>query len=308
MFHKDRWLWWSWDGEKCAYKKNKDSLFKFHCNISDKRPCKSYKEELFLNAEKIRQEHTGTFDVFLSGGIDSEVVVRTFNDLKIKHNTYIIRYENNLNKFDVDSAIDICTCLGINYKLIDFNLQYFFENDAHDLFKKTLNPNVARLPHLKFCDLVDNIPVMGDGEPYWKRELLGDYTKKSKWHFIFSEESHISEMYLHHIGRENVLEWYEYSPQVTMAFNELPIIGQLLNDGIPGKHSSWSSRIQIHQEIWPDIKPKPKLVGYEGNNVPGYMPEFIVKLQNQVQDEINESTDFKYTLEELNIFFNSCDS
>ena len=167
----DGWLSWSFDDIAYSQRTDKNSVYKFQVNKRLTLPVESYYKEIYNNARHMRDYYSGTFDVLLSGGIDSEVVVRTFKDLGIKHNTFIFRYENNYNYRDVDSAIEIATSLGIDYKIIDFPLQKFYENDAYDLFKKSKCIRSARLTHLKFFDYLDNIPVMGDAEPYWKRVL-----------------------------------------------------------------------------------------------------------------------------------------
>jgi hypothetical protein len=116
----------------------------------------------------MRDSFSEPFDVLLSGGIDSEVMVRTFKDLGITHNTFIFRYEDDLNIRDINSSIQICEALNIPYKIIDFNLSKFYEQDAKDIFEKTLVPDVASLSRIKWLDYLDNIPVFGEGEPYWK--------------------------------------------------------------------------------------------------------------------------------------------
>ena len=44
-------------------------------------------------------------------------------------------------------------------------------------------------------------------------------------------------------------------------------IQELINDKKFGKLSCWSSRVPIHQKIWPDIQYVPKYTGYEGQSI-----------------------------------------
>lgn len=304
MSNLNGWLSWSFNDVPFGLRKNKNDVYKFKINpLKVSEPVKSYKEELYNNARLMRDYYVGKFDVLLSGGIDSEIVVRTFKDLMIPHNTYIFKYENNINYKDVTSAIDIATSLNIPYKIIDFNLEKFFNTDAYDIFQKSGCIRAGRLPHLKFFDYLDNIPIMGDAEPYWLRILENDYSKKSDWIFPFNESNHNASMYLHSIDRANVCDWYEFNPNLIKAFNELPLIQDLINDKVPGKLSCWTSRIPIHAEIWPDIKHKHKLTGYEGNNFTGVYPEYIIKMQNYMTDQIGEGNEYWVTYNELNKLF-----
>ena len=303
MSNLNGWLSWSFNDIPFGLRTSKNDVYKFNINIPTTDSVKSYKEELYNNARLMRDYHVGKFDVLLSGGIDSEIVVRTFKDLMIPHNTYIFRYENNINYKDVISAIDIATSLNIPYKIIDFNLEKFFDTDAYDIFQKSGCIRAGRLPHIKFFDYLDNIPVMGDAEPYWSRVLQKDYSKKSNWIFPLNEANHNSSMYLHSIGRPNVCDWYEFNPNLIKAFNALPLIQDLINDKIPGKLSCWTSRIPIHTEIWPDIKHKHKLTGYEGDNFTGVYPEYINKMQDYMTDNIGEGNEYWFTYDELNKLF-----
>jgi hypothetical protein len=296
--HND-WLIWKFDGVNYGKRKDRNSILTFEFNFADEKPS-SYYEELYNNARIIRDTFTGTLDVLLSGGIDSEVVVRTFKDLGINHNTYIFRYEDNLNKRDVDSAIEIATCLNISYKIVDINIKHFYENEAWELYQKTLCPRAARLVHLKFFEYVDNIPVLGDGEQYWKRMLGSDYSQKSEWKLNLGEEGHSSAIYLYNQGREAVVDWYEYTPGIMRSYMELPYIKQLFNDEIYGKTSVWSSRAYIHRYLWPNIVDKVKLVGLEGENLTGQYPEYIKEFQVKMNSVI---CDYWYSVDEARKMF-----
>lgn len=277
----ENWMSYSYDGIEYGKKTSNTSQFKLLINKKASSPIPSYKDALFNNAKLMRDMYSEPFDVCLSGGIDSEVIVRTFKTLGIKFNTFIFKLEDNLNIQDVSDAIDICTELNLDYSIIDFNLRSFFENDALDMFNQHPYVTVERLPRLKWINYLDNIPVFGDGEPYWRRKKEDDYAVKSEWNFVFAEESqYANSFYARDIGRKVISEWYEYTPEIILSYYHTPIIKKLLNDEIHGKISCYSSRAELHRDIWPDIKYKQKLVGYEGflpaytGTIPEYMQEF----------------------------------
>ena len=295
----DNWMSYSYDDVEYGIKTSNNSQFKLLINKKVTTPIPTYKDALFNNARLMRDMYNEPFDVCLSGGIDSEVIVRTFNSLGIKFNTFIFRLEDNLNVQDVADAIDICTELNLNYKIIDFNLRSFFENDALATFDRHPYTVLERLPRLKWIDYLDNIPVFGDGEPYWKRQYESDYSIKSPWKFVFAEESQYSNsFYARDIGRKVISEWYEYTPEIILSYHRAPLIKQLLNDEIYGKLSCYSSRAELHRNIWPNIKNKQKLVGYEGKSpagsIPAYMREF-----HETYLKNNEYTKIWYSVEEI---------
>jgi hypothetical protein len=283
----NNWMSYSFDGIEYGKKSTKDSVFSVNFNNKIKKDCiPSYKDALYNNAKIMRDSFSEPFDVLLSGGIDSEVVVRTFKDLGINHNTFIFRLENDYNVRDVNDAVAICQQINIPYKIIDFNLQHFFEQDALYYFNKSFVPRAGRLPRLKWVEYLDNIPVFCDGEPYWKRMLVEDYTKKSQWHLQLEEGAYSSSIYGHNIDRTVIGDWYEYTPEILLSHMQHPITLKLLDDQLYGKLGSWSSRYTMHQEIWSEVETRKKLVGYEGlTGAPGTGPAFIGDFQRTFMDD-----------------------
>ena len=277
----NNWMSYSFDKIEYGKKLTKESIFSINFNNKIKKESiPSYKDALYNNAKIMRDSFSEPFDVLLSGGIDSEVVVRTFKDLGIKHNTFIFRLENDYNIRDINDAVAICQQINIPYKIIDFNLQHFFEQDALYYFNKSFVPRAGRLPRLKWIEYLDNIPVFCDGEPYWKRPLGEDYAHKSEWQLQLEEGAYSSSIYGQNIDRIVIGDWYEYTPEIILSHMQHSTTQKLLKDQLPGKLSSWSSRYTMHQEIWPEIEIRKKLVGYEGlTGAPGTGPAFIGDFQ-----------------------------
>jgi len=304
MIRHNNWMSYSFDdGSINGAKPNMYSTFKLHFKKGLKYKTMSYYDALYYNASVMRDEFSEPFDVLLSGGIDSEVVVRVFKDLGIKQNVFTIRFENDHNIQDVEAAKKICDNIGVDLKIIDWNLQKFFENDVQVMFDKTFCPYVGRMLRHAWFDLLDNIPVMAEGEPYWRRELLEDYTQKSEWKLWWREDYFTASIYGNTVGRTVITEWYNYTPEIVMNYHHLPLAKQLLNDEFKGKISCWSSRIPIHQHLWPDILQRPKMYGYEGPNQPGYWPEFIRTFANNVSLKASNEL-YKFSVSELENIFN----
>ena len=297
----ENWMSYSYDGVEYGKKTSYKSEFKLLINKKIPTSIPSYKDALFNNAKLMRDMYAEPFDVCLSGGIDSEVIVRTFKTLGIKFNTFIFRLEDNLNIKDVSDAIDICTELNLNYKIVDFNLRSFFENDALITFNQHPYAIVERLPRLKWIDYLDNIPIFGDGEPYWRRTKEDNFSIKSDWKFVFAEEAqYANAFYAREMNRTVISEWYEYTPEIILSYYHTPLIQKLLNDEIPGKISSYSSRAELHRDIWPEIKYKQKLVGYEGLSKTSIseLPEYMIEFHNAYIKQY-EFTKLWYSIDQL---------
>ena len=291
MLKKDNWLSWSFDEKIESKKDNPKSIYKNVINKKQSTPIMNLKDALYFNASHMKDSVSGKFDVLFSGGIDSEIILRTFKDLGISHNTFIFRYENKINALDVDYATDFCDSLNIPYKILDLNLKKFFETEAIDFFNKTYAPKASRLVHCKFFDFLDNVLVMGDGDSYWQKI-------DGHWKINLGEDGHCSTIYTKSIDRKSICDWYEYTPEVMTAFCNHNVIQQLINNEIENKQSSYSSRWLMYKEIWPDIKYRQKLTGFEISINPYERYEAIEEFQKIINGNISE-TEYYYDYQEF---------
>lgn len=298
----NNWMSYSFDNNPIGQAKpSKNSVFNLHFKNTEVKSL-NYYDALFYNARLIADNYPQPFDVLFSGGIDSEVIVRLHKKLGIHQNVHIFKLENNLNIRDVISAEKICKELDIKLNVIDWNLQHWIENEAYEVYQKTFSPLIGRMIRFAWFDFFDNTIIMGEGEPYWRRENWDnppDYSIKSNWHLHWNEDYFMSSLYADITGQTVIGEWYNYTPEIVKSFHKLPLVQDLINDNIPGKLSSWSSRTEIHRHIFPTIEKKIKLAGYEGTDRdPLTIPDFMEKFQDEV---IGSTSNFgyKFTEEEL---------
>lgn len=300
MERLNNWMSYSFDdGPIFGPKLTRDSIFKLHFAKGIEVKDLHYYDALKYNAQMVADNFTGPFDILLSGGIDSEIVVRTNHMLGIKQNVYTFKLENDYNVRDVESAKDICNSLGIKLNIIDWNLQKWVENDAYSVYEKTKSPVIERMVRFDWFKYFDNVIVMGEGEPYWRREFQEDYTRRSNWNLHWVEDYFMSSIYAKLTGQTVIGEWYNYTPEVVKSFHKLPFVKKLLNDEIPGKVSCWSSRTEIHKDLFPNIKHKIKLVGYEGYvGNPFDRPAFMTAFQEEIIG-YTTNTGYKFKAEEI---------
>jgi hypothetical protein len=291
--YKNNWLTWSYDSVIKGNKTHPSAKFELHFKPTIFGKVESYYDELVNNAKLIRDTYTGKFDLLLSGGVDSEVVLRIYHSLGVPINVFIFQYENNYNYRDVAHAKRICEELNVKYKLIDFNLEKFVENDAHDLWLECYVANVCRLPHLKMLEYLDNIPIIGTGEPEWHKI-------NGKWLFELSEGSFTWQIHQYHKGRTVIADWYNYSPEVAASYMHLPIVQQLFNNNFYNHKTTVAIKGQIYQQYWPSLELRTKLVGFEGDG-PTYNiePPFMKQFNEQYIIKTGWGTQFYYNPNEL---------
>jgi len=282
VFYKDNWLTWFHDGVEYGPRTSMDSKFEFIFKPTVTLPLKSYKEELLANARLIRDTVNGPLDLMFSGGLDSEVILRCYTELKIPINVYTFKYENGYNVMDVAGALKICKDLNITPNIIDFNLEKFFENEAYDIWKKGYFREPGVLPHMKMIEYIDGTPLMGAGEPLLVQE-------NGKWNFQIEEAFHSQAIYCKTIGRDIIPDWFEYSPEIQLAYCQLPEVENLFNGTAPHQDSIWNYKYHINKaHVYPEIRIRPKRHGFESTGKPfGNTPKFMQNFRRDVIGEVN---------------------
>ena len=295
MFYKNNWLMWEYDNIEGSSKNSPESKFLLKLKKTVNAPVLSYYDELYENARNIRDIINGPLDLMFSGGIDSEVILRVYRDLKIPINVFIFKYEDMLNYREFDHAIKVCTNLNVNYKIIEFNISHFFEREAYDIWTKCYCNSSGWLPHMKMTEYLDNTPIFGSGDPYWKKQDTGE------WMFEIDEGAKFWTLYHKKIGRTAITDWYEYRPEIILGHMQLPRIQQLINNQQPGKLSSFSNKSLIHKDFWHDIEIRPKMVGFERDKIidKNSKPEYMLEFEKQYTNKVHSVT-YRYTAKQIN--------
>jgi hypothetical protein len=258
----NNWYSWSYNGKKYSRSVSHDEVFETHFNVTSVK-CKSFKEELCRASADIMDHYSGIKpSIMFSGGIDSEIVLRSFIDIGADPKVYIGRYNNDYNIYDVSYAITICSILGIDYKIIDINLQKFFENEAETVSEIGQLDRPLTLPQLKLMEYVDGLPIYCTGEPSWNRSD-DDYSKKGTWLMSCWEHDIGWTKYSIAKQRPAVMEYFKWTPELLLAWNTTRWISCLINDHYHGKLGTNSTKIRGYREAYPDLINRTKKTGFE---------------------------------------------
>lgn len=296
MIRHNHWMTYSYNNIINGRKSTPSCDFSLHYNAA-KITAQSFHQALYHNAIILEQEISPPYDVLLSGGIDSEVVVRVNHDLGISQNVYTFRYEDNLNIRDLESAKNLCDELNIKLNIIDFNVKRFIERDAYDLYHQTYFPKIDYLTKIKWLEYLDHTPIFGNGEPYWRK--INPSSSNSEWMLDLIEHEFSMGLWHQYSGRTIIGEWYLYTPDIMMTYHGESTIKKLINNEIVGKTSSWSSRYGIYRNIWPTVRNNIKLVGFEGEmGSAGSCPPYIQEFKDTVLKN-TANKNFLYSVRDL---------
>jgi hypothetical protein len=278
---EQQWYQWGYDDANWLGRRiSPDQKFSFRYVVDNVKSL-SFSDALDYNLKVFLNDYPDEkYGLLLSGGSDSEAVFRTFVKNKVDIVPYIFRYENDSNIYDVSYAIALCESLQKEYKLIDFNLKKFYETEAEKISEFALIDNPRVLPQLKFLDYIDEMPIAGEGHPYWFRHNHS-YDEPGIWEKMEIEVPLGWERYTRYINRKASMLWLKYTPEFTLAFDQTPWLQNLINDKFYGKLGIRSTKFQAYKEVNPEMLFRKKQTGFEKlKDLTNEFEQFLYKKYN----------------------------
>lgn len=261
-FTQDNWYSWHYaDKDKFGRQESDDKLFTEYSSFSGH--VGTFKEELEKAASSTLDSYPGLRpNIFFSGGVDSELIVRSYLNIGANPKIYIVRYKNDLNIYDVSYAITVCSALGIDYTLVDFDLESFYENEALTISREAQIDRPRMLPHLKFTDCADGLIIVGHSDIAWYRPTA-DYQTKTEWIARDFEHDLGCDKYNALHNRDAIFQWWKWSPGLVLSYTRLNWFQELVSDKFEGKLGINSTKIFGFREIYPDMIMRKKQTGFE---------------------------------------------
>lgn len=242
------------------YIRSKGSGSNFEVEIDPLPPCANYFKESCIAAKKIEASRSGKLHILYSGGIDSEFTMSVFHFLKINYTPVIIKFNNDYNYHDIKYALEFCKNKKIEPLIVDIDFDEFVKSGKlYDICESMKSSIHHRAVTAYVCSKLDGTVICGDGEPYLRiNETNNDWDLK-----IFQHDYSIVNYFI-----DNKIygtpHFNRYTPQMMRSFLEDQRIQQLVNNQIPGKLGSDSSKLIVynrHSNFY--IQSRPKFHGYE---------------------------------------------
>ena len=304
MYWKNNWLSYHYD--KLGDVKTKTvpgENWKLRIKQTITRPIKSYHEELLLNAHAVKDAFNEPLDLLLSGGLDSELALRSYVEAKIPINVFIAKYNDNINAVDFHEALNVCKIYNVTPTIIDCNLKKFLENDAHDMWNGGYFAEPGYMIMLKVIESLDNIPVICDGINADNFRMAN----KTQCDIVIYEKHFSAAIHGNTINRPLISSWYDYSPELTAAFLDLNLHKWKKHKLItpPFNNANLHKLKYLNSNKLFGTRIRQKRSGWElglpdGSLVP-YIEEFknqypIVNLDEEYKEAIYSYTDFRSIL------------
>lgn len=212
-------------------------------------------------AHQIGAQHQGKkIALCLSGGIDSECLLRAFLQARVSFEIYFMRFNNELNLFDIKTNIALCSSLGLSFKFIDLDIVRFFESSQHMKYAEKYrcqSPQIAA--HLWLLDQLDAIPVLS-GNPF-ARATLGE----NSFFIGLPGDLHCAYFRYFEKNQRNGVPWFFiYTPELCAAFLRTPTTQQFGSSGQGPEAFSYLHKCRSYQEAGFKAPPREnKYTGFE---------------------------------------------
>ena len=197
--------------------------------------------------------------VLFSGGIDSEVVVQAFLFSGIPFRVAITRFRHDLNRHDIAWAIKFCEAHGVRYRLLDLDIERFFSSGAALDYAERARCVQPQLLHTMWAmDQVDGYPVLGSGECYLARRP----GPAGFWEM--HEKERIAAWFRHLLatGRAGCAGFFQYTPEVMLAYLRDPLVAALAEDRLGDEEDSSAVKPVAYRGHFL-LEPRPKYHGFE---------------------------------------------
>ena len=233
----------------------------------------SFREECVRAARLLGENATNPLLVCFSGGVDSEVVVRSFQEARVEFTVLImeISYRGaTVNYHDITYALDYVTEHGIPYRTVTIDLEDFLKNKMlHEVVRYKAGKYIGILLH---NEMIKQFPqhhcVLGGGDICLERHRYNGRPEKSG---LYLEEEiisvalvesalaqgnnisnrffmHTPELMLAWLLDSDIQHWIKYEAALASKFTNVNYFGM--------------KAFAIYRH-WPDMAIRPKYTGLE---------------------------------------------
>lgn len=268
LYNENNWYQWGYTrGEDVSdpYARRQYPDEKLYVKYGRLPAFKPFKQAVLDNARSTIDHYPNLpFNLLVSGGMDSELVLRAYRELGHRIHAHIFRYEKDWNIYDVSHAVLMCENTGTPYTIHDFSLTKFFESGKYERVSGLAQSDRPRaLVQLAFPDYIeDGLIISASSDPRWYRPN-DDYMQKAHWRVQDFEHDLAMDRYCHSCGIPAIMQWFKWTPALTLSWFSLKWFAKLVSDGIPGKLGVVSTKITGYQEVFPEMPFRIKKTGFE---------------------------------------------
>lgn len=252
---------YGYDGDIYNLRLTSDSQFHCYYRRAKYFP-RSFREECVKNAVKISdyaESVNRTPTILFSGGMDSEIVIRAFQESDRDFKIIINRFENNLNSHDIFYAKKFLDENHLTAEFVDIDVEtWLTSNESLSMAKDGKCAYSQMLPTMRLIDLVYNqrqgVPVLGNGD-FYASKIEG------QWQYVEFEYILAWMRYCVEKQIPGSINFFQQTPEIVLAMAQDPLIRETVR--IDREPNLRLTKYRIYQRYWPDIAIRNKFNGME---------------------------------------------
>ena len=204
-----------------------------------------------IDAAKRCHETLGPFPALcFSGGIDSQAMLHCFAEADLEAHVIIFKYNDDLNKHDVDHAKAYCHTFDIPYREIEFDIVSFLTRDNVAMTEQYGGFSPQFNAHYRFVEVLTHMGYtgvcFGGNAPDKNRQGYGRNLEKNQMHWVTCKDKF-------QIAVQG--SFLSFSPELALA---LAVSTPALGAELPDQSTDWEEYKKLR-----DLKYKQKIVGYK---------------------------------------------
>jgi len=249
---------------------------KFYCEYSRcSRHPGSFKAECIHTAREVEDQSRSLGRIpyiFLSGGLDSEVVVKAFIDAGVDFKAISFKYSDSLSSHETYYIDKFVKQHNLDHIYYEINANWVISEEAQQYFEQSQCVMSEMLPHMKLIkhvwDNLNGLPVLGNGDLYVSKDISKNWLfdrsrEKYEWNYIEFEYILAWNRFAVKNQILGCFNFFMHNPEIVLAMIREPIMSQCLNNELLYKMSSRSTKSVVYMKHWKDLEPRVKYHGSE---------------------------------------------
>lgn len=251
-------LKWSFSGK--IWRDTSEDRFDIHYGRCKSLFVSDFRSECVKTAKYIGQNTQLPIAVLFSGGVDSEIICRSFSDGAIPFTALIIQFSDGLNLHDVTTAIETSKLNKWNFKIVELDILKWLENEMPKLAERygIIHPEYA--VHMKMMELASQYgfyPIDGRGDISLRHD-------NGRFFWNETEESLMPTKFMVENGMEGCPRFFKYSPGLIYSWLTDVMMKRWIRYCVPLRMAeSHDFKTIIYSQYWEDLVPRIKYTGFE---------------------------------------------
>ena len=254
-------LYYTIGGRRFGWRTNSHESFQVFVGAVDQDTYRTsnWREELRKTAASVLQEYGRDLVLFLSGGTDSEIVLRNFLEIGFKPRCVLLKFLDGYNSEDANEAAELARCLDVKLEIINVDIKEFYRSG--EIYEIS---NELQCSQIAYLNVYHHIRKLGAPAVMGGEQLLRRLKTKHDdyWYHCYRENQDGSSVrFSEKYGIPIVNEWFSYTPEMMLYYLEHPGVQKIMTEN--NYESSMHEKNVVLQELMPELRKKTKSHGFE---------------------------------------------